>query len=145
MITHKIREITTYEGGLAFVTYGTTTGVDDAYPVPADKVLGKYVFRLPKMGYFFEFLRTTAGYVTVILLPFLVLIGLQLFRFVRLARQYKAEQREELAAQQAKLEEEQQKNQAMREELERLKAQMDAGHGRAPEQAQDNLKEEEVR
>ena len=97
------------------------------------------------MGYFFEFLRTTAGYVTVILLPFLVLIGLQLFRFVRLARQYKAEQREELAAQQAKLEEEQQKNQAMREELERLKAQMDAGHGRAPEQAQDNLKEEEVR
>lgn len=45
VITHKIREITTYEGGLAFVTYGTTTGVDDAYPVPADKVLGKYVFR----------------------------------------------------------------------------------------------------
>ena len=124
VITHKIREITTYEGGLAFVTYGTTTGVDDAYPVPADKVLGKYVLRLPKMGYFFEFLRTTAGYVTVILLPFLVLFGLQLFRFVRLARQYKAEQREELAAQQAKLEEEQQKNQAMREELERLKAQM---------------------
>ena len=99
VITHKIREITHYEGGLAFVTYGTTTGVDDAYPVPADKVLGKYVFRLPKMGYFFEFLRTTAGYVTVILLPFLVLIGLQLFRFVRLARQYKAEQREELANQ----------------------------------------------
>ena len=31
---------------------------------------------------------------------------------------------ERLAAQQAKLEEEQQKNQAMREELERLKAQM---------------------
>ena len=55
------------------------------------------------------------------------------------------EQREELAAQQAKLEEEQQKNQAMREELERLKAQMDAGPGRAPDQAEDNLKEEEVR
>ncbi|MBS5481619.1 MAG: hypothetical protein KHX46_10870 [Clostridiales bacterium] len=64
---------------------------------------------------------------------------------MRLARQYKAEQREELAAQQAKLEEEQQKNQAMREELERLKAQMDAGPGRAPDQAEDNLKEEEVR
>ena len=129
VVTHKIREVTTYEGGLAFVTYGTTTGVDDAYPVPADRVLGKYVFRLPKMGYFFEFLTTPAGYVTLILLPFLVLIGLQAVRFVRLARQYRAEQRE-AAAQQAQLEEEQRKNQEMREELDRLRAQLS---GEAPD------------
>lgn len=130
VVTHKIREVTTYEGGLAFVTYGTTTGVDDAYPVPADRVLGKYVFRLPKMGYFFEFLKTPAGYVTLILLPFLVLIGLQAVRFVRLARQYRAEQREAAAAQQAQLEEEQRKNQEMREELDRLRAQLS---GEAPD------------
>ena len=129
VVTHKIREVTTYEGGLAFVTYGTTTGVDDAYPVPADRVLGKYVFRLPKMGYFFEFLKTPAGYVTLILLPFLVLIGLRAVRFVRLARQYRAEQRE-AAAQQAQLEEEQRKNQEMREELDRLRAQLS---GEAPD------------
>lgn len=129
VVTHKIREVTTYEGGLAFVTYGTTTGVDDAYPVPADRVLGKYVFRLPKMGYFFEFLTTPAGYVALILLPFLVLIGLQAVRFVRLARQYRAEQRE-AAAQQAQLEEEQRKNQEMREELDRLRAQLS---GEAPD------------
>lgn len=130
VVTHKIREVTTYEGGLAFVTYGTTTGVDDAHPVPADRVLGKYVFRLPKMGYFFEFLKTPAGYVTLILLPFLVLIGLQAVRFVRLARQYRAEQREAAAAQQAQLEEEQRKNQEMREELDRLRAQLS---GEAPD------------
>lgn len=130
VVTHKIREVTTYEGGLAFVTYGTTTGVDDAYPVPADRVLGKYVFRLPKMGYFFEFLKTPAGYVTLILLPFLVLIGLRAVRFVRLARQYRAEQREAAAAQQAQLEEEQRKNQEMREELDRLRAQLS---GEAPD------------
>ena len=137
VVTHKIREVTTYEGGLAFVTYGTTTGVDDAHPVPADRVLGKYVFRLPKMGYFFEFLKTPAGYVTLILLPFLVLIGLRAVRFVRLARQYRAEQREEAAAQQAQLEEEQRKNQEMREELDRLRAQLS---GEAPEPEQDNDK-----
>ena len=130
VVTHKIREVTTYEGGLAFVTYGTTTGVDDAHPVPADRVLGKYVFRLPKMGYFFEFLKTPAGYVTLILLPFLVLIGLRAVRFVRLARQYRAEQREAAAAQQAQLEEEQRKNQEMREELDRLRAQLS---GEAPD------------
>lgn len=130
VVTHKIREIVTYEGEPAFTTYGTTTGVDDVYPVPFSNVIGKYQFRLPKMGYFFEFLTTPAGYVTLILLPFLVLIGLQAVRFVRLARQYRAEQREAAAAQQAQLEEEQRKNQEMREELDRLRAQLS---GEAPD------------
>ena len=47
VVTHKIKSITTYEGEPAFVTYGTTTGVEDAYPVPFSQVLGQYQFRLP--------------------------------------------------------------------------------------------------
>ena len=124
VVTHKIREITTYEGEPAFVTYGTTTGVDDAYPVPFDNVIGEYQFRLPKMGYFFEFLTSPAGYITVILIPFLVLIALQAVKFIRLARQYKAEQQAEVAAQKAEVEAERLKTQQMQEELERLRAQM---------------------
>lgn len=58
IVTHKIREITTYEGKQAFVTYGTTTGVDDAYPALFENVVGEYVFKLPKMGYFFNFLKS---------------------------------------------------------------------------------------
>ena len=129
VVTHKIREITTYEGEPAFVTYGTTTGVDDAYPVPFDNVIGEYQFRLPKMGYFFEFLTSPAGYITVILIPFLVLIALQAVKFIRLARQYKAEQQAEVAAQKAEVEAERLKTQQMQEELERLRAQM---NGAAP-------------
>lgn len=124
VVTHKIREITTYEGEPAFVTYGTTTGVNDAYPVPFDNVIGEYQFRLPKMGYFFEFLTSPAGYITVILIPFLVLIALQAVKFIRLARQYKAEQQAEAAAQKAEVEAERLKTQQMQEELERLRAQM---------------------
>lgn len=124
VVTHKIREITTYEGEPAFVTYGTTTGVDDAYPVPFDNVIGEYRFRLPKLGYFFEFLQTTAGYLTVILLPFLLLIALQAVHFFKLARQYKAEQKAEIAAQKAEAEAQRQEAQRMKDELERLRAQM---------------------
>lgn len=124
VVTHKIREITTYEGEPAFVTYGTTTGVDDAYPVPFENVLGEYRFRLPKLGYFFQFLKTPAGYFTIILIPFLLLIGLQAVKFFRLARQYKAEQQAEIAAQKAEVEAQRQETQQMKEELERLRAQM---------------------
>lgn len=124
VVTHKIREITTYEGKPAFITYGTTTGVDDAYPVPFENVIGEYQFRLPKMGYFFEFLRTPAGYFTVILIPFLLLIVLQAVKFFRLARQYRAEQQAELAAQKAEVEAQRQETMQMKEELERLRSQM---------------------
>ena len=127
VVTHKIRAITEYEGEPAFVTYGTTTGVDDSYPVPYDNVLGEYQFRLPKMGYFFEFLKSPAGYFTVILLPFLLLIVLQGAKFFRLVRQYKAEQQAELDARRAEIEEERQEAQRLKEELERLKAEMESG------------------
>lgn len=124
VVTHKIREITEYEGEPAFVTYGTTTGVDDSYPVPFDNVIGEYKFRLPKMGYFFEFLTTPAGYVTVILIPFLVLIALQGAKFFRLVRQYRAEQQAELDTQRAQAAAELEEARKMKEELERLKAQL---------------------
>ena len=76
------------------------------------------------MGYFFEFLRSPAGYITVILIPFLVLILLQAVNFFRLVRQYKKAQQQELNEQKAKLEKERIEAQKMRAELERLRAQM---------------------
>lgn len=124
VVTHKIKSITTYEGEPAFVTYGTTTGVEDAYPVPFSQALGQYQFRLPGMGNFFYFLKSTAGYVTVILLPFLLLIILQAVKFFKLVGQYKEEQRAELNTERAQLQAEREKTQRMKQELERLRAQL---------------------
>lgn len=124
VVTHKIKSITTYEGKPAFVTYGTTTGVEDAYPVPFSQVLGQYQFRLPGMGNFFYFLKSTAGYVTVILLPFLLLIILQAVKFFKLVGQYKEEQRAELNTERAQLQAEREETERMKQELERLRAQL---------------------
>ncbi len=124
IITHKIDSITTYEGQIAFKTYGTTTGVRDIHPVPGDQVLGQYKFRLPKMGYFFNFLKTPTGYFTVILLPFLLLIGIQAFKFFRLVKKYRSEQQDELNAQRSEMEAERAKAQEMMDELARLRAQL---------------------
>ena len=124
VVTHKIREITTYEGKQAFVTYGTTTGVDDTYPALFENVIGEYVFKLPKMGYFFNFLKSPSGYFLVILIPFAILILAQALHFFKLVRQYKAEQQEELNAQKRQMEEEREKSRQMEEELQRLRAQI---------------------
>ena len=105
VFTHKIRNITTYKGNLAYTTYGTTTNKNDEYPVLAKDVIGQYAFRLPKMGYFFQFLKTPLGYLTIIFIPMLLLLIMQLFSFFRLVRKLKVEQQEELEALEAKIQE----------------------------------------
>lgn len=114
VVTHAIREVTDHEGAVAFVTYGTANEADDPYPAPADRVLGQYWFRLPGAGYAVLFLKSTAGYVTLIFLPFLLLLLLQGARFVRQVRECRADQ-------QADMEAEKQKAQEMLEELQRLR------------------------
>ena len=125
VITHKIRRLTTDANGRpGFVTYGTTTDTDDRTVVTHEYVVGQYVGRIPKVGSFFMFLKTTPGYILCILLPFLLLILSQGLNCIRLFRQYKKEQMEEMKAERAKIEEERAENQRMMAELLELKAQL---------------------
>lgn len=125
VITHKIRTVTTDENGeLAFVTYGTTTDTDDGSVVGYMYVLGKYQFHIPKVGTFFQFLKTTPGYIVCILTPFTILILMEGINCVRLFRKYKAEQQAELAAEREKIEADRAETQKMMAELMALKAQM---------------------
>ena len=126
VVTHKIRAKTVdANGDPGFITYGTTTGTDDETIVTYPYINGKYQFHIPKIGAFFnDFLKTTPGYIVCILIPFLLLIGMQGLDTVKLFRTYRKEQMEEIEAQRAKLEEEKQQSAAMMEELLRLKEQL---------------------
>lgn len=128
VVTHMIREKTTYDGAPAYITYGTATGTNDETPVTASEVLGVYAFRLPKMGYFFNFLKTPAGYVCVILIPFLIVIAFIAVHFVRLISAYRKEkgkqEREARAAAEAAAAADREEAARLRAEMEELKARM---------------------
>lgn len=131
-VTHKIRRLTTdAQGNPGFVTYGTTTDTDDETIVTYEYVVGKYQGRIPKVGSFFQFLKTTPGYILCILLPFLLLILSQGLNCIRLFRQYKKEQMDEMKAERAKIEEERAESQRMMAELLELKAQLAKKDGEA--------------
>lgn len=126
-VTHKIRSLTkTEDGEPGFITYGTTTGTDDETIVTYPYVLGKYQTRVPKVGKFFQMLKTPQGYIIFILLPFLILILMEGVRCIRLFRQYKAEQQAELQAERDKIEAERAETQRMMQELLQMKAQLAA-------------------
>ncbi|MGN1113267.1 MAG: signal peptidase I [Acutalibacteraceae bacterium] len=124
-VTHKIRKLTTNEEGRpGFITYGTTTNTDDEKVVTYEFVYGKYQFCIPKAGLFFQFLKTTPGYIICILIPFLLLILFQGINTIKIFRRYKREQMEKLQAERSEIEEQRAESMKMMEELQRLQAQL---------------------
>lgn len=125
-VTHKIRKLTTdAEGNRGFVTYGTTTDTDDETVVTYPYVLGKYQTNIPKVGKFFQFLKTTPGYIVCILVPFLILILIEGIRCISLFKKYKAEQQAELQAEREKIEADRAETQRMMQELLAMKKEME--------------------
>lgn len=134
LVTHKIRKLTTTASGdPGFITYGTTTGEDDKTVVTYPYIVGKYTGKIPKMGHFFQFLKTTPGYIVCILVPFMLLILSQAYESVKLFKQYKAEQNAALEEEKSKIAAEKEETQKMMAELLAMKAQMGA-NGKAPAQ-----------
>lgn len=118
VVTHKIRRITTdANGNRGFITYGTTTDTDDETIVTYPFVLGKYETFIPRIGTFFQFLKTPQGYFTCIFIPFMLLILYQGINVIRLFRRYKKEQMDEIEIERLE-------NQRMREELIALQEQL---------------------
>lgn len=126
VVTHKIRSLTTDANGEpGFITYGTTTDTDDETIVTYPFVLGTYQKHIPKIGTFFQFLKTTQGYFVCIFIPFMLLILYQGLNCIQLFRRYKKEQMEEMEAERAKIEEERAESAKMMAELQALKAQLE--------------------
>ena len=133
IVTHKIRALTTDENGEpGFITYGTTTGIDDSTVVTYPYVVGKYEGSIPKVGRLFQFLKTTTGYIICIFLPCLLLILMEGLRCVRLFRQYKKEQQTELQKERDQLREEREETQRMMQELMEMKQKLNSGEAVEP-------------
>lgn len=138
-VTHKIRALTTDDNGNpGFITYGTTTDTDDAIIVTYPYVLGKYQTSIPKVGKFFQFLKTTPGYIVCILVPFLILILIEGIRCISLFRKYKAAQQSELQAERDKIEADRAEAQKLMQELLRMKAEMSDTQPKTEESSDSN-------
>ncbi len=135
-VTHKIRAKTMdANGNPGFITYGTTTGVDDETVVTYPFILGKHAATLPNVGTFFQFLKTPQGYITCILIPFLLLIIYQGLNCVKIFKMYKAEQMAELEKEKEDLENQRKQSQDLMAELMAMKQQMQQQNQQPPAQA----------
>jgi signal peptidase len=138
-VTHKIRAKTTdANGNPGFITYGTTTGVDDETVVTYPFILGKYQVALPKVGTFFQFLKTPQGYIVCILIPFLLMIIYHGLNCVKIFKMYKAEQMAELQAEKDALEAQRKQSEEMMAQLLAMQQQMTQQNQSAAPPVQEN-------
>ena len=110
-------------------TAHTASQTASTIPLPClPAMCGECKFRIVGLGNFIAFIRTPAGYVVLILLPFVLLIALNVGKLVKSIGQYRSGKRaeREAAAAEQKRENERLAEQARadREEVERLKEEL---------------------
>ncbi len=76
-ITHRIVAVHTVNG-LTFTTRGDANNCDDLLPVPAGNIIGKLVLALPYAGYLVAWSRTKVGLIVLVVIPGLLIIGMEL-------------------------------------------------------------------
>lgn len=103
IITHQIDCLSQNGDNILYTTKGAGNAACDLYPVSQEAVIGRYSARLPKAGSLLLFLKTPPGYMLLILIPFLLILGMQTWRFLHLLKQYRQRQMNELTRQQAAL------------------------------------------
>ena len=127
IITHMIRRVIKDDSGrvTGYVTFGTNSGADDEEVLDPGYIIGKYEGKLPKIGYFFNFMKSTVGYIVCILIPFLLLILYNAANVIRALKSMKAEEKAKVEAERAEIEADRQKNEEMMRELLALKAELE--------------------
>ena len=140
-ITHMIYDVQYKSNGAidGYVTYGTNTGAIDEALVRPEYILGQYTRKLPTVGKFFAFVKSTPGYIACILVPFLLLILYNGVNVISLFRKYKKEQNDAIEEERRQIEQERAEAQRMMAELLELKEQLKkTGEAQTPPQSDEN-------
>ena len=71
VITHRIEEIIEQNGQTLYKTKGDNNNSADEDLVQYEEIMGRYLFKIPKVGYVVRNLQTRIGIIVVILLLFI--------------------------------------------------------------------------
>ncbi|MDD5832935.1 MAG: signal peptidase I [Clostridiales bacterium] len=80
--THRIADIIEDNGFRSYVTKGDNNAIEDQHIISDGDIVGKYVTRLPGVGKFMDFLKSSMGFLIVIVLPMLLFFIYQVYHLI---------------------------------------------------------------
>lgn len=84
-VTHRIvdKKVNEVTGEVEYITKGDNNNAPDMALAQDSNVLGKVIFKIPKIGYLQEILATKGGWIIVILIPCLLVISYDIVQLIK--------------------------------------------------------------
>ena len=84
LVTHRIVDIEeTSSGEYLFTTKGDNNNTQDSSRISFDKIYGRVLFRIPKIGYIQYYLSSVLGWIAIIVVPAIMIIGYDIYKLVK--------------------------------------------------------------
>lgn len=83
-VTHRIVDIErTSTGDYLYTTKGDNNNTQDSSRINFNDIYGKVMFRIPKIGYIQYYLSTILGWVAIIIVPAVAIIGYDIYKLIK--------------------------------------------------------------
>lgn len=82
LLTHRITGTEEISGHTYYKTRGDANNTGDGTAVRHDEIVGRHFFTIPYGGYMVSLVHTKAGFITFILIPFLLVLGYELKKLI---------------------------------------------------------------
>lgn len=116
IITHRITDIDKDESGYFYYTKGDANPKEDNSTTPYANVIGKVVFKIPKLGLVKKIVSNRAGWILLVLIPALCVI---IYDSYKLLKTIKLNNKSKIIATQEKVEEKKDVSELKRQLLEK--------------------------
>ena len=87
LVTHRIVDIEkTTSGEYLYTTKGDNNNTQDSSRISFYEIYGRVLFRIPKIGYIQYYLSSILGWVAIIIVPAVMIIGYDIYKLVKTLR-----------------------------------------------------------
>jgi len=93
-VTHRVINITTNGNSLQFQTKGDANEDPDNELVDSSDLIGKVVLSIPYIGYIPNYVKTSMGFVVLIVIPAILLITFEAWNIIKIQRGNKEEKKQ---------------------------------------------------
>jgi len=83
LITHRVSELNNKDGVKTYITKGDANPAADVEAVTQNQLEGVYVTNIPYLGYFNMFVKSGIGIISLILVPLLLIMGLEIKNYFK--------------------------------------------------------------
>lgn len=81
LVTHRVTKINNKDGVNTYITKGDANPVADIEPVSTNQMQGIYKTKIPYLGYVGMFVKTGVGMISLIVIPLIIILGIELTSF----------------------------------------------------------------